>query len=92
MARVFDGKKSFRDKELSDLWRKGELLDHSLSELFTIGSPQGCWGCLRNRVEEWQLWIIPDVLKSAKGFLNMVADGRRGRVTVAVLHGKNVVT
>ena len=37
MACVFDGKQSFRDEELSDLRGKGELLDHPLSELFTIG-------------------------------------------------------
>ena len=38
MTRVFDGKQSFRDEELSDLWGKGELLYHSLFELFAIGS------------------------------------------------------
>jgi len=36
IARVFDGKQSIRYEEFSDLWGKGELLDHSLSELLTI--------------------------------------------------------
>jgi len=52
MTRVFYGKETFRDEELSGLWGKRKLLDHSLSELFTIGCPQGCYDLFRNWAEE----------------------------------------
>lgn len=38
MTCIFDGKQTFWNEELSDLWGKGELLHQSLPELFTVRS------------------------------------------------------